>query len=379
MRVLANAMLLKPETRQFFVDHGFPPKACSALKTDNWDTEFLASRILFLSTYGTDVDLTALIDKDHLADHIIENLGRHVKYMSGKSKAKSESMEEMALAESLKLMFNVTHFCKERASSFIPAIPHVVSLLWKHDIPAAKPLDAPFGPLVNALLNLELEADKSQSALYPRGDSTKVTSRLVDLLRQAIGAYDSSELEAAVTPLVSLIGRLYENAPHAVQLSLQESLLPTPEDRQSVLGHGETLSARLLKNSTNPTAPALRDAISHLLFDLSDRDASKFVENVGYGFASGFLFQNNVPIPASASEAFSTNDSEGQQRPINQITGQFLDQEERREMPEMTEEEKEVEAERLFVLFERLVELDAQRAVRASGSGGMSMEMLTFV
>jgi hypothetical protein len=86
---------------------------------------------------------------------------------------------------------------------------------------------------------------------------------------------------------------------------------------------------------------------------MSERDASKFVENVGYGFASGFLFQNNVAIPASASEAFSTSDATGMQKPVNPITGQFLESEKHPEEKELTQEEKEREAERLFVLFER--------------------------
>jgi hypothetical protein len=216
-------------------------------------------------------------------------------------------------------------------------------------------LDPPFGPLVNSLLNLDLETDLSRPFLYPEDEPQKVTARLVDLLGQGIRAYGDNELETVVTPVVSLLAKLYEKAPQVVQQHLQEALLPSSQDRQGVLGHTDSLPSKLLKNSSNPTAPALRDAISHLLFDLSDRDASKFVENVGYGFASGFLFQNNVPVPASASATFEKNDSIGMPKPVNPITGQFLDMQKFADAPEMTEEEKEREAERLFVLFERLV------------------------
>ena len=353
LRVLANAMLLKPETRQMFVDEGFGARACGELRVENWDNEFLISRILFLATYGTTIDLLALIEKHRLADNIVDNLSRHAKLLSSKAKAKAEPMEEMALGETLKLLFNVTHFCKEKVSSFTPGVPHVVALLWKQDIPNAKQLDPPFGPIVNALLNLDLEADKAQSSLYPKGEPTKVSSRLVELLDGSMRSYPDSELESIVTPLVSLVAKVYAGSPEVVRKMLREALLPTAKDREVVLGRGETLSARLLKNSTNPVAPALRDAISGLLFDMSDKDASKFVENVGYGFASGFLFQNNVPIPASASEAFSTRDLGGEQKDVNPITGQFLDRESQAQEPEMSQEEKEREAERLFVLFER--------------------------
>ncbi|PHH89768.1 hypothetical protein CDD83_5304 [Cordyceps sp. RAO-2017] len=354
LRVLANAMLLKSETRQIFVDQGFATRACNELKVENWDNEFLISRILFLSTYGTDVDLIDLIENHRLADSIVENLSRHAKLLSSKAKARADTMEEMALGETLKLMFNVTHFCPEKVSSFSAAIPHVVALFWKQEISAVKPLDPPFGPLVNALLNLDFSTERGRSFLYPKSEPDKVSSRLVSLLDLSMKAYSDSDLETVVTPLVTLISKVYEEAPQTTRQRIEGSLLPSADDRQAVLGRGGSMSARLLKNSTNPVTPALREAISQLFFALSGKDASKFVENVGYGFASGFLFQHNVPIPASASEAFSTGDSAGAQKLVNPITGQFLDKEKQAQEPEMTEQEKEREAERLFVLFERL-------------------------
>ncbi|KAK2606387.1 hypothetical protein QQS21_003206 [Conoideocrella luteorostrata] len=355
LRVIANAMLLKPETRQMFVSQGYPTQACDHLGADHWDNEFLLSRILFLSTYGTNVDLIGLIENHQLAEHIINNLERHVKILSDKQKQVLEPMEDMALGETLKLMFNVTHFCKTKVSAFTPAVCYIISLLWKQDISEGKPLEPPFGPLVNSLLNLDLQADESQLALYPKEDPNKVTSRIVELLDRGIRAYGGNDLETIVTPVISLLSKLYETAPQDVRQRLCECLLPTAEDRQAVLGQGESLPSKLLKNSTNPTAPALRDAISHLLFDLSDKDASKFVDNVGYGFASGFLFQNNVPIPESMSASLEKSDASGIQKPVNPITGQFLNTEKFANEPEMTDEEKEREAERLFVLFERFV------------------------
>ncbi|RDA86407.1 hypothetical protein CP532_6465 [Ophiocordyceps camponoti-leonardi (nom. inval.)] len=354
LRVLANAMLLKPETRQMFVNQGFASEACSELKKENWDNELLISRILFLCTYGTDVDLLDLIEKHHLADNIVENLNRHAKATSTKSKSKVDPVEESALLETLKLLFNVTHYCNEKISRFSAAVPHLVALLWRYDVKDEKPLDAPIGQLVNGLLNLDLGTEQCRSSLYPKREPCKLSSRLVSLLSCAMKAYNDTELEHTVTPLISLMDKLYENAPPAVRDQLQEALLPSDEDRQAILGRGQTLSARLLKNSTNPMTPALRDAISHLLFNLSDKDATKFVQHVGYGFASGFLFQNNMPVPASAAEAYSTSDSTGATKHVNPITGQFLDREQVTEGPQWTDEEKQREAERLFVLFERL-------------------------
>lgn len=342
-----------------FIDLGYEEKACNKLKTDDRDDEFLISRLIFLTTYNPSIDLTTLIDQHGLADAIVQNLSRHATRISAKDgKAKVDPMEDMALTETLKLLFNVTHFVPGRVSAFAPAIPHIVTILSKHDLPpSSNPLAPPFGQLINALINLQLDDKDVQSSLYPTSEPNAVADRLIRLLDLSLVAYPDEELETNVTPLVSAIMTVHEHAPEEVQKFIRAKLLPTEEDRTQILGRGNSLTSRLLRNSTNPLTPKLRDAISHLLFQLSDKDANTFVQNVGYGFASGFLFQNNIPVPQSASEVHMS----GNERPINPITGQFIDTEKFAEMPEMTQEEKEREAERLFVLFERFVHLLRRR------------------
>lgn len=346
-------MLLKPETRQMFVNLGFESKACSQLKNDNRDDEFLISRVIFLTTYNTNVDIEALVDKHNISGIITKNLERHAKRSALPEPPPTDPMQEMALVETLKLLFNITHHCKDKASSFTPCIPHITILLCQSTIGSSKPLDPPIGTLVNALLNLDLGAKDVQAALFPPEESTVLASRLVDLMNHSTKAYGDEELEHMVTALVGVLRATHEYAPEEAKTWIREQLLPTEEDRNEVLGRSSTLPSWLLRNSTNPVTPQLRDAISNLLFDMSDRDATKFVDNVGYGFASGFLFNRNLPIPQNAQEAFAN--AEG--RDVNPITGQFLDSEKHPEVPEMTEEEKEREAERLFVLFERSVAL----------------------
>jgi hypothetical protein len=272
-------------------------------------------------------------------------------------------MEDMALIESCKLMFNLTHFCPERAWAFSPALPPILMILCKRPISSSKPLEAPIGPLVNSLINLDLEHKDNVQVLFPKGTPNVNVDRLMEILEKATRAYADDELEHLVSPVLTLLRKVYELAPKDVQQHMQRHLLPNNEDRKQPLGRGESLSSRLLRLSTNPSTPQVRDSISSLLFELSDKDARNFVQNVGYGFASGFLFQHNVPVPENALEAWSTTDSESSHprvsnessTPINPITGQTLESEPVIDMPEMSQEEKEREAERLFVLFERSV------------------------
>ncbi|ORY57142.1 guanine nucleotide exchange factor [Pseudomassariella vexata] len=375
LRCICNAMLLKAETRQIFVNLGFESRACAQLKNDNRDDEFLISRVLFLTTYGTNTNILELIDKHHLDDIIIKNLERHCKHRQGQ-KLVTEPMEDIALTETLKLMFNITHYCKDRTSSFTPAIPHIVNLLCKVDFTASKPLDPPISTLVNGLLNLDVGAKEVQSSLYPQEGPNVLADRLLDILVGASTTYSNDELESLVTALIGVIRAVHEYAPEEVKASIRRRLLPTEKDRNEVLGRSGTISSWLLRNSTNPVTPQLRNAISDLLFDMSDKDASKFVDNVGYGFASGFLFNRNIPIPQSASEAFAN--AGGSSRPVNPVTGQFLDSERHPAAPEMSQEEKEREAERLYVLFERLRAngiISAENPVRIAQQEGRFEEL----
>jgi len=299
-------------------------------------------------------------------------------------------MEDMALIESLKLMFNLTHFCPQRSAAFSPALPHILLILCKRPISSTKPLDPPIAPLVNSLINLDLGHNNSVAALFPRATPNAVVDRFVEILEKSIKVYVDEELEQLVSPLLTLIRKIYELAPEETQKYMRKVILPSTADRQQPLGRADSLSSRLLRLSTNPTTPQVRESASGLLFDMSDKDATKFVQNVGYGFASGFLFQHNVPIPESALEAYSTSDSESSNTrasqdsrhtldgKINPITGQFLDKEEKVEEEPMTQEQKEMEAERLFVLFERLKKtgiVDIQNPVEAAFQQGRFEEL----
>lgn len=120
-------------------------------------------------------------------------------------------------------------------------------------------------------------------------------------------------------------------------------------ERDKPLGKSTTLASRLLNLTASAMAPNTREHISSLLFELSDSSPEKYIQNVGYGFASGLLMRQGLQVSPSTLAASGT------QKPVNPITGQTLDSEEPVKDPlgDMTEEEKEREAEKLFVLFER--------------------------
>ncbi|KAI8076792.1 guanine nucleotide exchange factor, partial [Halteromyces radiatus] len=83
--------------------------------------------------------------------------------------------------------------------------------------------------------------------------------------------------------------------------------------------------------------------------------ATRFTQKVGYGNAIGFLVNKGIAMEPP-QEHQTGEDDDNENNIINPITGQYVsaEQDEGPSLADMTDEEKEREAERLFVLFERL-------------------------
>ncbi|KAL8700521.1 MAG: hypothetical protein Q9224_000926 [Gallowayella concinna] len=368
-KCLANVLLLESTTRQIFVDLGYPVKAAQRLKNDNREDELVNSRILFLITYDTTFDFSELLDDYQLAENIHLNILRHSKnYSKTGRRDPPNAIDIQALSETLKLLFNLSQYYPRHLSALAKAAPSVLKILCRIHL-ATPVLQPPVTYLVNALLNLSVEyddkplKDSDSNPYFPKPDQYCNIDRFISILDNAVRTYTEEQLETLATPLVTLLRKVFEFAPSNVRPHMQSALLPSNSERSQPLGQSNTLASRLLRLSNSPVAPSLRESVSSLLFELSDKDATSFVRNVGYGFASGFLMTHDLPVPASATEGWSTESSGGDLgeklisvdgKEINPVTGQIREMEPEAPEEEMTEEEKEREAERLFVLFERL-------------------------
>ncbi len=155
-------------------------------------------------------------------------------------------------------------------------------------------------------------------------------------------------MDSTISPLMALLLRIAGEP--ETKSRLRARLVASDHDRTTALGRGDSLPHRLIRLSAEITAPTLKQLATFLLFKLSDEDPKQLIANVGYGCGVGHLQSLNKP--------FSPDDSETRQD-VNPITGQQLDAEAdpRSDLAGMTQEEKEREAERLFVLFERPVSL----------------------
>lgn len=278
----------------------------------------------------------------------------------------------MALTETLKLLFNITHNDSQIASRFTLCVPSITSILRsRSQKPHPTPiLQAPLTQLINALLNLHL-SDNANSGFFPSQNPVSNVQTLIKILDESTSQDNLDYLERFMEPVLMLIRRVFEIAPDDVRQSMQYLLLPGQAERDQPLGKSETLSSRLLRLSTSAHTSRIRESLARFFFELSNSDPSQFVHNVGYGYASGFLASNKIPVPppqrpengtedngdvsANQHSNSSTAQSNSTQHGINFVTGQFLDRETPDQQAPMTEDEKLREAEKLFVLFERFV------------------------
>ncbi|OCB88330.1 hypothetical protein A7U60_g4532 [Sanghuangporus baumii] len=165
------------------------------------------------------------------------------------------------------------------------------------------------------------------------------------------------ELDHVLSPLVLLMTKLCK---HNVECrkAVRQHMLPPDLDRTSPLeGRSDTLG-RCIRLMACVNHQQLKDAVGELIFVdnliefVSAFTATIMSSQIGYGNAAGYLFNRGIlsaPPPALTTKSGA---AEVVDPSINPITGMV--QQEAPPGPEMTEEEKEREAERLFVLFERL-------------------------
>lgn len=345
LRCLANALLLLPQTRGSSIELDLDKKATQVLQKCDSDDEFLLARILFLLTYDPSIDLDSLILDNDLANSIVRLLSRHADVLAESSGTAMSHV--MALSETLKLLFNVTSAKSEHISKFSSAVEPLLSILETLKVPDP-PLQPPLSLVLNALANLET----TEEPIQEDGQLRPAVEKLTNILDRAVQRYSSMELEALGVPLVTILRKVNEMASAELREEMKSKFLPDDTERDQPLGKSSSLSSRLLRLTTSPGSLHLTEAISGLQFELSNKDANDYVKNVGYGYAAGYLMSHKIPIPESAEGAAGDISSSG--IPTNPITGQRLDKEPPIEIPNMSQEEKEREAERLFVLFERL-------------------------
>ncbi|KIK95447.1 hypothetical protein PAXRUDRAFT_827008 [Paxillus rubicundulus Ve08.2h10] len=161
---------------------------------------------------------------------------------------------------------------------------------------------------------------------------------------------EGESLDDLVSPLMILITRFCLGDEDA-KCRIRDWFIPSNLDRTSPLEKRSDLLGRCLRLLQSLYHSRLNRLCGEMFFAMCDSDATTVSGYLGYGNVAGFLFHKGVvsaPTKLSTSGAPTTTPTG---LPLNPITGMI---EEEHDPINMTDEEKEREAERLFILFDRL-------------------------
>lgn len=169
-------------------------------------------------------------------------------------------------------------------------------------------------------------------------------------VRERVRKEGDHTLDDIMSPLVALVTRFCVDD-EASRVRMREWVIPRDLDRTAPLEGRADMLGRCLRLLSSVYHPRLKDAVGEMLYAICDSDAGVLASQVGYGNVAGFLYNKGImsapPRPASSTAPTTAPTGE----PINPITGTVHVE---HPEPEMTEEEKQQEMEKLMTLFERL-------------------------
>ncbi|KAG0167452.1 hypothetical protein DFQ28_006074 [Apophysomyces sp. BC1034] len=382
LKCLANCILLKETTKVWVDELECIDTCCYILQSPDlsMDTQFLLCRILFFMTVNRH-DLVKRLMEIDVAQAIQRISQQHVDVLKSKQPydSKSPINPVSVVSEALKLLFNLMlvdsrNRSKEEASvsaeQFQGCLVPIFEILFLIPYPEPLPLSPPHSHAIHAMMQYPQavmvpvwQAQPQLTSLY--GSQDEGRELVLDLF---IGALDRSvhylipnedpdetassvpehHVDAILPPMILVLRNMAEAIPE-MNKAMGELLLPREGDRVKPVNKGASLAAYMIRLMTSAMLQQTRNAVCELLYVLCDEDATKFTQQVGYGNAVGFLVNRGISLDPPQESGGAAED-------INPITGQYIsaEQQEGPSLADMTDEEKEREAERLFVLFERL-------------------------
>ncbi|KTW31614.1 hypothetical protein T552_00252 [Pneumocystis carinii B80] len=359
-RCIFNIMLLYDGSRDIFIEKKGIERIIKEYmhflelplihRKENFDLIFVYTRILFLLTTQHGKAITIL--KELGIFQIINSCLTYFEAYLVSNDSWSEQ-DLYTVQEYLKLLFNLIRH--EDTHSLINISP-LIKLL---NLSFTNLINQQFTfEIINCLLNLPIETFFDDEHISER--CVEQLLNILDMLLSSIdlGIYPNDSppsinsdtlIETRVLSLVTFLRKILKHSTEAIRALLVSRLLPQSKDRENILGRGDTLSSKTLRAITLPT-PLVREPISWLLYELNHSNVTEFINSIGFGYASGFLASHGIPFVSPDSKDFDAPHG------INPITGQTLEAERMAlsHLPEMTEEEKERDAERLFIMFQRL-------------------------
>ncbi|KAG2208077.1 hypothetical protein INT47_010439 [Mucor saturninus] len=385
LKCIANCIHLNDSVKVFLEEQDIIGLCLLLMQSDDHlslETQFLTCRVLFFMTVNRPDLVSRLIHANISAAiaKVYKVLNQNIELLENPTNLidKDSPINPLTVtSEALKLLFNLLLVDSRTTrgeegevgsseqnllpGTFEDCLNPVFRLLFNVPFSEPQPLVPPHSQAIHTLMQYPYETiarvwSKSPWAKQGEACCIPIATTLVELLDRSVhtliphGDPDdvngSEQVDATLSPLLLVLRALAEGDSSLSQY-MAKRLLPNEKDRMVPVHEGFGLPAYMIRLMTSTMMPLSRDGACETLFVLCDKDATKLTQKVGYGNAIGFLVNKGI-----AMEAPSSDDTEKEQ--VNPITGQYVSSEKQPELKDMTDEEKEREAEKLFVLFERL-------------------------
>ncbi|KAJ2781861.1 hypothetical protein H4R18_002624 [Coemansia javaensis] len=408
---VANAMLLQPACRPHVAQRRCLDAVAAVLRAraESPDAAFLCARCLLLALSAGE-DARYCVEDLGLQQILADAAAHHMRREAAGAGAGARFPPRQVVAELFKAALGLcTHFLRwvhaakgssgrddalpaDRAAAFVGLLRAALDTLAGLPLLADGHLPDPAKQAIAIAMNIPTRhPEEVRDAWLPAGDPWRFVDAILDRLAAMVGRIVGEEPAARLadaadgycgelTPLALVLMRLV--AEHA---SVREHAFPAfypgsaidhsllPEDRPG-------LSAKLVRLMRIPQGGMLPAAIGDLLLALLGGDIKHFVMAVGYGNAAGYMVARGIPVPSDIVEQVAA----GSGPVVDPVTGRHLGQgaaaaAAAAELAAMTDEEKMREAERLFVLFERLDRtgvIRVENPVRAAAESGRLAEVV---
>ncbi|KAM6897773.1 chaperone Ric-8A [Xenentodon cancila] len=209
---------------------------------------------------------------------------------------------------------------------------------------------------LDVLLTVPLEPDSKQSL----GVNMDCVHTLLMFMENRLESGD--RIKEKLTPILNLLTESCR-AHRETRIYIRKHILPPLRDVSQRPEEGTTVKSRLIRLMTHLDTD-LKHCAADLIFVLCKENVRRFVKYTGYGNAAGLLATRGLLGGQMARNSFSSaqyssdSDSDTEEYRqvkdrINPVTGR-VEAQEPDPMEGMTDEEKEEEAKRLIVLFNKL-------------------------
>ncbi|XP_069760431.1 synembryn-A-like isoform X2 [Narcine bancroftii] len=269
--------------------------------------------------------------------------------------------------EILKILFNITWDLNKRQvdEEDASAYRHLVAIL-RHCLLApveeedqAEELHSHtvnlLGNLPLMCLDVLLMAQVQPSSAEYLGLNMDAVDSLLDFLNKKVER--GHRLKETVIPALNLLTESARGH-RETRKFLRMRVLPPLRDVQTRPEVGDTLRNKLVRLMTHPDTD-VKHCAAELLFVLCKENVARFVKYTGYGNAAGLLAVRGLMGSCwsegtySEDEDTDTEEYKEAKANINPVTGR-VEERSADPMVSMTEEQKESEAMKLFILFDKL-------------------------